>query len=242
MNQSRVSLARFTFILLFQLVVIAGVFTQTGDDGYELRVLISGIKSVGAPYIKGNYMVFTANGDPRHVGIAFDFENFRSVHSMERIETTDFDYKVTGSFLFYVLAIPKYIDSVSYKLVIDGMWITDPLNPNTAYDKTAGLLSNVRIPPPAVPVTAKTASGTTRFAYHGEPGQRIRLTGTFTAWDPYIYTLTETSPGIYELEIPLPRGTYYYKFLRGLTEIIDESNSARVFSSEGLSASVLQVD
>jgi hypothetical protein len=122
------------------------------------------------------------------------------------------------------------------------MWTTDPLNPNKTYDKVAGLLSNVQIPPPVVPVTAKTATGTTRFAYHGEPGQRNRLTGTFTNWDPYIYTLTETSPGIYELEIPLPRGTYYYKFVRGITEIIDEGTSARVFSSDGQSASVLTVD
>jgi hypothetical protein len=68
------------------------------------------------------------------------------------------------------------------------------------------------------------------------------LTGTFTNWDPYIYTLTETVPGIYELEIPLPRGTYYYKFVRGITEIIDEGASARVFSSDGQSASVLKVD
>jgi hypothetical protein len=234
--------SRFTFILLFQLAFTALLFAETGDDGYEKRVLISGLKTVGAPYIKGNYMVFTANGDPRHVGIAFDFENFRSVHSMERIETTDIDYKVTGSFLFYVLEIPKYIDSVSYKLVIDGMWTIDPQNPDTLYDRDAGILSNVRIPPLAVPVTSRTASGVTRFVYSGTPGQRIRLTGTFTAWDPYIYTLTETSPGIYELEIPLPRGTYYYKFVRGITELPDENNSQRVFSSDGQSASVIVVD
>jgi hypothetical protein len=233
---------RLTFVLIFQLVLAIGVFAQTDDGGYGLRVLISGINNVSAPFIKENYMVFTAEGSPRHVGIAFDFENFRTVHSMQRIEITDVDYKVIGSLLFYILEIPKYIDSVSYKLVIDGMWTIDPLNPNTTYNKVAGILSSVQIPLPTVPVTARTASGTTRFVYHGAPGQRIRLTGTFTNWDPYIYMLTETSPGIYELEIPLPRGTYYYKFVRGITEIIDEGNHARVFSSDGQSASVLTVD
>jgi 1,4-alpha-glucan branching enzyme len=88
----------------------------------------------------------------------------------------------------------------------------------------------------------KTASGSTRFVYRGESGQRIRLTASFTNWDPYIYELNEKSPGIYELEIPLPKGTYYYKFIRGITEFIDTANPNRIFSADGQSASVFTVD
>ena len=54
--------------------------------------------------------------------------------------------------------------------------------------------------------------GTVHFVYKGKAGQHIRLGGSFTNWDSWIYELTETSPGLYELELPLPAGKYYYSY------------------------------
>jgi hypothetical protein len=234
MNRSKNAFAVLAFVCM-------GICYAQSVSEYELTALIAGINSVGPPVVKGNYAIFTAEGSSRYAGIAFDFENFSIVHAMQRIEKQDIDYRVIDSLLFYVLEIPKYIDSIAYKLVIDGMWTMDPVNPDTIYVPTAGRLSALKIPQGDA-VTTKTASGKTRFVYRGESGQRIRLSASFTNWDPFIYELKESSPGIYELEIPLPKGTYYYKFLRGITEFIDTANPARVFSGDGQSASVFTVD
>jgi hypothetical protein len=80
-----------------------------------------------------------------------------------------------------------------------------------------------------------------RFLYQGAEGQRIHLSGSFTAWDPFLYALTETRPGRYETTIPLPPGEYQYLFVQGFTEFADPANPERVFSSDGRSASVLRV-
>jgi 1,4-alpha-glucan branching enzyme len=130
---------------------------------------------------------------------------------------------------------------VSYKLVIDGLWTIDPMNPSTIYDRTAGRLSTVRIPQRAAPAT-NTRHGTARFIYYGESNKRVRLTGSFANWDPYIYEMRETAAGVYTLDIPLPKGSYYYQFIVGLQEIPDPLNIRRVHSPDGRSASVLQVD
>jgi hypothetical protein len=235
------------FFRLSRIAAIVGLLAANclvygeADSSYELNNLIAEIHKAGAPVIKGDYLIFTADAKPRSVGIVFDFENFRTIHSLRRIDTQDMDYKVINSFYFYVLDIPDTSDSISYKLIIDGLWVADPLNPNTRYDRTAGMLSTVKIPRNAAPVTA-VKYGIASFVYYGESGKRIRLSGSFTNWDPYIYELRETSPGIYELEIPLPKGTYYYQFIKGVSEFVDPTNPSRVHSPDGRSASVLKVD
>ncbi|MCR5613446.1 MAG: hypothetical protein K6G21_07165, partial [Treponema sp.] len=41
---------------------------------YEYRVITNEIKGVGSPYQSGDYVIFTAETGPRHIGITFDFE------------------------------------------------------------------------------------------------------------------------------------------------------------------------
>lgn len=211
------------------------------EDSYDLSALIAEINSVRAPVVKGSHLIFTADAKPRFVGITFDFENFKTIHSLRRIDTYDMDYKVVNALYFYVLDIPENLTTVSYKLVVDGLWTIDPVNPNTKYDRTAGMLSTVKIPQTGAQGSA-ARYGTARFVYYGEPGVHVRLNGSFTNWDPYIYELRETAPGVYELELPLLKGTYYYYFVRGLSELTDPTNPSRIHSPDGRSASVLKVD
>ena len=80
------------------------------------------------------------------------------------------------------------------------------------------------------------------FIYKGESGQKVNLAGTFTNWDPWIYELKETSPGLYELELPLPAGKYYYNYYIGLTPVLDNTNPKKIYTKDGRSASVLTVN
>ena len=80
-----------------------------------------------------------------------------------------------------------------------------------------------------------------KFVYHGKTGEKIRLAGSFTNWDSFIYYLKEITPGHYELDLPLPSGTYYYTFYNGLDVILDEKNPNKVYTPEGRVACVLSV-
>ncbi|AEE16023.1 protein P26 [Treponema brennaborense DSM 12168] len=212
------------------------------QDTYDIDILISGIDKVGAPRISGDYVIFTAENSARHVGIAFDFEKFRTIHSFQRLNTKDVDDKVISSLYFYILEVPPQLKSVSYRLVVDGLWTTDPGNPQKVFNQDAGItLSKVDIPREQLPATEVPLKGTVKFVYQGESGKRIRVGGSFTNWDSYIYELTETAPGLYELELPLPRGTYYYAYYEGISSFVDLSNPERAYTADGRTASVITV-
>jgi hypothetical protein len=228
-------------IVLCLLAAGFAVFAQS-EDGYDREILISEIGGVGEPYIKGNFMVFTARSEPRHVGIAFDFEQFRVIHSYQRINIRDIDNNIVSAFYFYVLDIPEDLDSVSYRIISDGLWSVDPVNPNTKFDSVSqSVLSTVRVKRDATPVTRLVGQGRVRFVYTGSPGQKIQVGGSFTNWDPFIYVMKETRPGLYECEIPLIPGTHYYNFYRGLTVITDTGNPERAYTPDGRSASLIEV-
>ena len=90
-------------------------------------------------------------------------------------------------------------------------------------------------------VTYKKSDSGVKFIYNGASGEKVRLAGTFTNWDSWIYELKETKPGFYELTLPLPRGKYYYNYYLGMTAIVDKTNPNRVYTQDGRAASVIEV-
>ena len=227
------------------LVGFGTMYAQTADepDTYELTNLISTITSVQAPFVTDKFIVFTQQNGPRFAGIAFDFEGYRVIHPFQIKNTRDFEENITSSLLFFVLDRPKDKTEITYRLIIDGLWTADPLNPNRFFDEDTGVsLSRLDLGGMLPEVTGTKAQHITKFIYNGEPGQTVRLGGTFTNWDSLIYELEEKEPGLYELELPLPKGTYYYNYFLGMTAITDKTNPRKSWSDEGRVTSVIEVE
>ena len=53
--------------------------------------------------------------------------------------------------------------------------------------------------------------------------------------------MTEVSPGLYELELPLPPGKYEYAFYTGITSFPDNTNPQKCYTPDGRTASLLIV-
>lgn len=241
----------FTFFVLFFIFNISITFAKDSSQKteeeikftypYEYRVITNEIRDVTNPYQTGDYIVFTAEDGPHHVGIAFDFEDYKTIHSYKRKTLRDMDGNVTSTCYFYILEFPKNIDRISYRLIIDGIWTTDPSNFNKSYNPYTGIeVSTLNITDNHVNETKKSSNGI-HFIYQGKSGQKIRLAGTFTNWDSSIYTLQETRPGYYELYLPLPQGTYYYAFYNGTQSFVDTTNPDRAWSTEGRETSKIVV-
>ena len=90
-------------------------------------------------------------------------------------------------------------------------------------------------------VTETTEEGCTRFIFKGDKGQKVRLGGTFTNWDSWIYELTEITPGNYEIKLPLPPGKYYYAFYTGLESFADPANPKKAYREDGKTVSEITV-
>ena len=143
--------------------------------------------------------------------------------------------------MFYLLKLPENSSKISYRMIIDGLWTTDPNNPTKEYSKEARTwLSTVTYPDTTVEQTLSKPNFV-KFVYEGNPGEKIRLSGSFTNWDSFIYYLVETKTGHYEIELPLPSGTHYYTFYKGLDVILDEKNPNKVYTPEGRVACVINV-
>ena len=230
-------------MFLISLPVSAKEDTQPSDFTYEYKEIASQILSVSRPYEKDGHIVFTAKDGPRHIGIAFDFENYQIIHSFQKKSNYDMDGKPTDTYFFYILQTPDELKSISYRLVVDGLWTTDPLNDSKKYDASTGIyLSTLRLNREIKQVTETKKTEGVHFVYKGKSGEKIRLAGTFSNWDSWIYEMKETSYGVYELYLPLPKGTYYYSYYHGTKSMPDRTNPDRAFSKDGRIVSLLTVD
>lgn len=211
-------------------------------DLYEYNNIVSKLDESSQPYIQNNYIIFTEDTGPRFVGIVFDFEEYQTIHPFQIHRNRDLGGNITSSVMFFILERPAELTELKYRLVIDGLWTSDPLNPDIIYDNTSGLyLSHVDLGEPLPEITSVKKESGAKFIYNGEPGQKVRLGGTFTNWDSWIYELEETSPGFYELNLPLPEGKYYYNYYLGMKAVVDKTNPDRVYTEDGRISSVITV-
>lgn len=235
------------FFMLIIIFVSSKTFAEKNEivytHTYQYRNIAGEIRDVSAPYEIDNHLVFTAKPNANFVGIAFDFENFQTIHPFELKKIYDINDKESSKLYFYILELPRNLESISYRMIIDGLWTTDPLNKTQEYDTETGItFSKVKIQTVFEPETEIQNENNVRFVYQGKSGKKIRLAGNFTNWDSWIYELSETSPGFYELSVPLPTGTYYYAYFVGTVQIPDATNPKRAYTEDGRTASVLVIN
>ena len=204
------------------------------------------------PRIIDDAVVFTAPSSYRRVGIAFAHEGFRKVYWFRRFMISNenagpwikgrppADLFRDSGMLFYIFTIPEDIKhSLEYRLIIDGLWVKDPLNPDYQVDFGSGITKSlVDIPHINRPDSPNRGpEGTLTFTYYAPSGETVMVAGSFNGWDPFMYELRETSFGRYTLSLPLPPGTYQYAFFHRGERRLDPNNSRRVYTREGKAAS-----
>lgn len=235
--------SKILFLLGFFICLTEIFAAELNYQNYELDTLLHTIEKPTKPVITDDYIIFTADTNNRFVGIAFDFENYQIIHPFRVMTRKDEEGKISKSYLFYCYEIQHNISQIKYRLVFDGLWATDPLNPNKEYDDDMNLyFSKIENVGKIEFATNKSKDDIVHFVYKGKSGEKVRLSGTFTNWDPWIYELKETSPGFYELDLPLTTGTYYYNYIIGMTSYLDSSNPQKAYTKDGRSASVIKVN
>jgi hypothetical protein len=236
-------------------ICLALPLSGAGIESATYNNLVSSITRAREPVPvtteSGRYVIFTATGTSRYTAIAFEHENYTVIHSFKRLNRKDAEGKPEkdekgaeiGPVLFYIAEVPPEHSELRYRMVVDGLWTTDPLNKSSVYDYQNGMMvSTLPVEYYEVFQTSNVNRGQVRFTYTGTPGSEIRLAGTFNNWDPFMYEMTEIKPGQYELVLPLPRGTWYYAYFEGTNQLPDTTNHQRVYTKDGRVASVVIVE
>lgn len=215
-------------------------------DGIESDTylhIVGDIIRVAPPKLIDKYVVFTAKADARHVAIAFEHESYAKMHSFRRLVPD----KEAGSvllepLLFYIMELPEDKACLRYRLVVDGLWTSDPVNENEEFDTEMRMTVSTLVVPPRHDIKTRIIDGRIiKFVYVGEPHKKISVAGSFNNWDPFMYFMHERSEGIYELSLPLPKGTHVYSYFLGTKMYVDSTNPIRYYSVDGKMASVIEL-
>jgi len=225
-------------------------------ESYEMVNRLLSLSEPGAPVIQDNHVIFTADSNVRRIGVAFAHEKFAEIYWFTRLlipqsglnpiilpgEKEPSPYKESG-IQFHVYTVPGNIRNLEYRLIINGLWTTDPANPKTRRDPVSGLTYSV-LSIPQRPAKHSPLDGLPEglsFLFKGPPGETVSVAGTFNNWDPFMYELREGPAGVYSITIPLPPGTYQYIFFHRGERYWDPDNPNRVYSRDGSIASEIVI-
>ncbi|RKX76819.1 MAG: hypothetical protein DRP87_10820 [Spirochaetes bacterium] len=215
-------------IVFFLLIVISAPAHTVEVDDFDLYMKITGLRTDGAPEIFKNWIIFTYRPDQpvRFVGASFSDQDFRKLHSFVKNEHG-----------VYVLPypLPSGVETLFYRLVVDGLWIKDPNNSSTARDRYGVELSVIEIPPEPEELIESPeilSDGRVRFYFQdpqdqgksSPPSRTVFLTGSFNRWDPFMYKLKQIKPGIYSITVELLPGRHFYYFISDGRKVLDPLN------------------
>jgi len=243
--------------LLTGFLVLAAGFSQAADiesiTSFDLHDRLMSIEAPEAPVVVDDMIIFTASSGLRRVGVAFADEGFAKVHWFRHLmvyrdpleiplnEKKPNPYKDSG-IIFHIHQIPEGATEVEYRLVINGLWTTDPINPNTRRDSSGLSRSVISLPKKEIlPDPLKGPPGSLSFSFRGPPGESVTVAGNFNGWDPFMYELREGPVGTYSINIPLPPGTYQYVFFHRGQRFVDPYNAKRIYAKDGKAASEIVI-
>ncbi len=209
------------------------------SETLELHVKIVETREASAPHLFNDEVFFSYKPlhPTRYVGIAFAHENFREIHVFQRNDRNVF---------FFLYPPPEGRSRLDYRLVVDGLWTTDPSNPLMHRDPTGISMSRFDLPPRTAPrrvhsPVIRKDVGMVEFTFQGPPDSDVHLVGSFNSWDPYMHPMREADRGLYTLSLRLLPGNYAYAFYAEGRRVSDPLNPRRIFGPDGSEVSLLAV-
>lgn len=210
--------------LISTLLIVMGceLLPAQADLFYESYLLA--LQRAQPPEQYKDWLVLTHNGNGkiRWVGARFEHEDYMTLHVFKRNPNDVF---------FLVYPVPYETDLVKYRIVVDGLWMADPLNPISAMDLVSGinysLFEMEDKPEPELRNPDCLDGSLYRFAFRGAAHQSIYLVGDFNDWSPYRHRLKENPdrPGFFTISLRIGPGKHYYRFLVDGIPVSDPLNN-----------------
>jgi len=232
----KIPLLRCLLLAWMCVAAATGAFAATP---LTLDLALNGLKEVQPPHLVEDVLVLTYEparpGEVRFVGARFETEDYTVLHAFSR-----------NQYGVYVLdyQVPENTPVIRYRLVVDGLWLNDPSNPETQPDDQGNLISLFTIEKePLRPIInpRREADGSVTFMFRGQPARRVTIQGDFNNWDPFVSQLVETAPGVYRINLRLLPGGHWYRFFTDGHRLLDRYNTDTALDPDGQPVSYFEV-
>jgi hypothetical protein len=237
------------FSILFILALPAGA--QELSDRLHLKLMNQSMSASPSVIDRNLFLAYKPEKAVSTVAAAFAHENFSKLHYLTKNQNGVFvlSYRLPDYFIYINDSFRKnqpssLTNTVYYRIIIDGVWTTDPVNINRTEDNSGIELSWINIPDEAREIkkglqTSKNNQVT--FSFKAPAGRRIYLSGDFNGWDPFMHRLYEDTalPGYYTITLRIPPGIHHYYYIVDGIIIKDPDNPEIGYNREGSAASRL---
>jgi hypothetical protein len=206
-------------------------------ESFIQEIEVRNLSSASMPRFLGPLVLLTYQSAHRVrlVGARFAHEDYRIFHTYSRNEN--------GIFLL-LLEVPREIETLRYRISVDGMWMNDPFNPEVEVDSFGTAFSVFSLkgrPTPPLQSPQFEPDGATTFVFRSQPGRRVYLVGDFNNWDPFWDRMREVRPGLYRLTLRLTPGRHFYRFSVDGNRLLDPLNLENARDPDGNPVSMLIV-
>ncbi len=206
-------------------------------NSLSLHIRITEMTESEAPFIVGGDLVFTympSKKNVRHVGISFENEDFSRIYNL---------FKNENGVYFFIYKYPKE-KTINYKFIEDGIWILDKTSKSIIVNKNYIRLSSFVVPDKNVKehLSPIIEDSTATFKMKGHEGSSVYITGDFNNWTPFLYKLTEETPGVFTITLNLPKGKFGYYFIYNGERVLDSENPFRGRSKIGEDVSLFTIE
>ena len=239
-KSSRLNLPIIIVVFFFVFIVTTVSAFAFETKNFQIHLKIANMEKAEKPLILEDHVFISYQTDKliRFVGAAFSHESFSEIHSFVR--------NAQGVFVL-VYPVPENVSEISYRIVVDGLWMADPMNTDRVEDPSGITLSRISLPRKELnrwklvtPVIHDDNS--VDFHYFGPKGVNVYLSGSFNNWDPYMYKLNEVKPGEYTITLTMLPGTYFYYFVSSGLFLLDPLNPDKGADSEGFEVSMFEIE
>jgi Glycogen recognition site of AMP-activated protein kinase len=232
----KISLLRCLLLAFLVVGASAPLFAVTP---LTLDLALNGLKEAQPPHLVGDVLILSYK--PAHtlgvrfVGARFETEEYAVLHpfSINQYGVYVLDYEV-----------PENTTVIRYRLVVDGLSVNDPNDPESEADAQGNLISLFTMekePPRPILNPHLEADGRVTFVFRGLPGRRVTIQGDFNNWDPFVNQLTEAQPGVYSITLRLLPGGHWYRFFTDGHRVLDQYNSDTARDPDGQPVSYCEV-
>lgn len=242
-------------LLLLAPMLLLGQSVEDPElDDIHLYREIRGLQEAEAPQFMHGHLIFTYRPSERErrsrmtrmVGISFAHERFSQVYAFKRLSLSEYP---SEDLFYYVMPVPEGRDELLYRIVVDGLWGTDPENPRTRRVAGGVSASLVEIPSEYQGEETFPSLGAERVRFALEldedlnpflmtlrqerlptaefAGRTVYVAGSFNNWDPFMHRLRPDprNPRRYIGSVRVPPGSHYYYFVVDGVRVLDPNNS-----------------